>query len=274
MRTVLLRLVFILVSAWGLLYPFLTTPPEHETEITEVDEKPVQPPKVEEKPLHNVKLPDFGEIQDVALKKKAFFDFIKPHVIAENKKILEERATLEIALMMVQFEEPLTKAQKKKITKIFEKYKLVADSNFSQERLKAALKRVDVIPRELALMQAANESAWGTSRFARIGLNFFGQWCYRKGCGMVPQHRGDEAAHEVAAFKSIQEAVGSYFRNINTNRAYLELRELRAQMRAEKRPIDATELARGLHSYSERGSDYIDELSDMIRHNQVYFDEK
>ncbi len=28
------------------------------------------------------------------------------------------------------------------------------------------LKRVDVIPEALVLMQAANESAWGTSRFA------------------------------------------------------------------------------------------------------------
>ena len=43
-------------------------------------------------------------------------------------------------------------------------------------------------------MQAANESAWGTSRFARIGLNFFGQWCYSKGCGMVPKRRNTGAA--------------------------------------------------------------------------------
>ncbi|MFM9673737.1 glucosaminidase domain-containing protein, partial [Streptomyces galilaeus] len=81
------------------------------------------------------------------------------------------------------------------------------------------LRRVDIIPKELALMQAANESAWGTSRFARIGLNFFGQWCYSQGCGMIPNRRNSGAAHEVAAFKSVRDAVSSYFKNINTHAA-------------------------------------------------------
>lgn len=133
---------------------------------------------------------------------------------------------------------------------------------------------MDIIPKELALMQAANESAWGTSRFARIGLNFFGQWCYTKGCGMIPKRRADEAEHEVRAFKSVRAAVKSYFRNINTHEAYRELRRVRAGLRAEKVPIEATALTAGLLSYSERGEDYVSELNDMIRHNRAYFDEE
>jgi Bax protein len=274
MRNNVIRILFIAISVWALMLPFVREVDEAPTEIVVEDQAPSDTPIIEEKPLHNVKLPNFAEIADVGQKKQAFFDFIKPHVIAENKRILEERATIEIALMMLQFEEPLTGTQESKIKRIFSKYKLNDDGELTVERLQAALRRVDIIPRELALMQAANESAWGTSRFARLGLNFFGQWCYRKGCGIVPQQRDEDAGHEVAAYRSVQESVSSYFRNINTHRAYRELRELRAQLRKEKKPIDATELARGLHAYSERGADYIDELSDMIRHNQVYFDEE
>ena len=40
------------------------------------------------------------------------------------------------------------------------------------------LKRVDVIPISLALSQAAVESGWGKSRFAREANNLFGHWTY------------------------------------------------------------------------------------------------
>ncbi|MBE0356585.1 Bax protein [Pseudoalteromonas phenolica O-BC30] len=270
----LLKLVIAVVAIYGLIYPFIQ--PEEVTE--EVVEAPVQEQqpvkKVEvEKPLHDVKLPDFANIKDVRAKKKAFFDFIKPHVVKENQAILQQRASIEIALMMLQFEEELTPTQVKKLDDIFAYYRL-GDADYTVESLQSALIHVDIIPKELALMQAANESAWGTSRFARIGLNFFGQWCYKKGCGLVPKRRADEAAHEVAAFKSVRASVKSYFRNLNTHNAYTELRAKRAQLRAEKKPIDATELTAGLLSYSERGDAYIEELNDMIRHNKAYFNEE
>ena len=66
------------------------------------------------------------------------------------------------------------------------------------------------------------ESAWGTSRFAREGNNLFGQWCYKTGCGIVPKRRGEGQVHEVASFESVDAAVASYLRNINSHRAYAE----------------------------------------------------
>ncbi|WP_440055795.1 glucosaminidase domain-containing protein [Pseudoalteromonas sp. T1lg65] len=267
------KVVVLAVTVIALLYPFMQSEDQTQAE-TKSNKLPAKKlPKIKEKPLHNVDLPDFGAITDVKKKKSMFFDFIKPHVEAENKLILEQRATLEIALMMLQYNESLSLAQLEKISDIFESYNMPT-TDIDEMSLKAALHRVDIIPKELALMQAANESAWGTSRFARIGLNFFGQWCYTKGCGMVPRLRDDEAAHEVKAFKSVRAAVKSYFRNINTHNAYLELRNVRAQLRAQKEPIAATKLTAGLMSYSERGEDYIEELNDMIRHNRAYFNEE
>ncbi|KZN49863.1 glucosaminidase domain-containing protein [Pseudoalteromonas luteoviolacea] len=274
MRSNLIKILLIAVSLYAIIYPFITEPPE-KPEPVEVPEVIVEIPEIElpEQPLHDVQLPDFASIKDIATKKKTFFDFIKPHVEAENKVILQQRASIEIALMMLQFDESLSDVQIERVESIFQLYK-IDQEEITVQSLKLALDRVDIIPKELALMQAANESAWGTSRFARIGLNFFGQWCYRTGCGMIPKRRADEAAHEVAAFKSVRASVTSYFRNINTHDAYRELRTVRAQLRADKKEITATALTPGLMSYSERGQDYIEELNDMIRHNKAYFDEE
>ncbi|MCQ8876916.1 glucosaminidase domain-containing protein [Pseudoalteromonas shioyasakiensis] len=262
----LVRLLVSLFFIWALVYPFIKTSLPTEQESTEqiiVKEK--------EKPLHSVKLPDFNSFTDVKEKKRAFFDFIRPHVEAENKQIRQQRATLEIALMMLQYNEPLNAKQTKQVKTILNSYKL--PNTINTLSITQALRRVDIIPKELALMQAANESAWGTSRFARIGLNFFGQWCYSKGCGMVPKRRTSGAVHEVAAFKSVRDGVASYFKNINTHNAYKELRDIRADLRRQQKPVTATKLSYGLMSYSERGEAYIEELNQMINHNKAYFDE-
>jgi Bax protein len=140
--------------------------------------------------------------------------------------------------------------------------------NENSDMFTLLLRRVDVVPETLVLVQAANESGWGTSRFALEGLNFFGQWCFRRGCGIVPENRPDGMNHEVRIFKSVNASIRSYLRNINTHAAYLELRLLREQRRAEGKDIRALDLTPGLLSYSERGEDYIDELNAMIRVNR------
>jgi Bax protein len=120
------------------------------------------------------------------------------------------------------------------------------------------------------LIQAANETGWGNSRFAREGLNFFGQWCFRKGCGLVPQSRSDGLSHEVAVFKTVEDSVASYMRNLNSNAAYSLFRSIRADMRAENQEPSADKLVYGLVNYSERQEAYIDELLEMLRQNQPY----
>ena len=269
MLKTIFQLLLAAVVIWALTLPFIDADELVSDEQTSSND--IKKQKKKEKPLHNVKLPKFSEFTDVKEKKHAFFNFIKPHVEAENKKILQQRANIEIARMMLEHSEPLSKKQASDIKKILKLYRL--PETLDTLTLTQALRRVDIIPKELALMQAANESAWGTSRFARIGLNFFGQWCYKKGCGMVPRRRNNEAEHEVAAFKSVRAAVTSYFRNINTHNAYKQLRSIREDLRAQQKPIKATKLTLGLMSYSERGEAYIEELNTMINQNRAYFDE-
>jgi Bax protein len=269
MLKTIFKLLLAAIVIWALTLPFIDADELVSDEQTSSND--IKKEKKKEKPLHNVKLPKFSEFTDVKEKKHAFFNFIKPHVEAENKKILQQRANLEIARMMIEHSEPLSKKQAGDIKKILKSYGL--PETLDTITLSQALRRVDIIPKEMALMQAANESAWGTSRFARIGLNFFGQWCYKKGCGMVPRRRNSEAEHEVAAFKSVRAAVSSYFKNINTHNAYKELRTIREDLRAQQKPILATKLTYGLMSYSERGEAYIEELNTMINQNRAYFNE-
>ena len=130
------------------------------------------------------------------------------------------------------------------------------------------MQSVDIIPLEMALVQAANESAWGQSRFARDANNYFGQWCYDKGCGLVPLKRASGATHEVRSFATPNLSVRAYMKNINASRAYAEFRDMRRDLRDQHRTLDAELLAMGLKSYSERGMAYVKVIQTMIRSNR------
>ncbi|WP_057831063.1 glucosaminidase domain-containing protein [Colwellia sp. TT2012] len=226
--------------------------------------------KVIEKPLHKVDLPDFGAIYDITTKKRQFFDFIRPAIEAKNKQLAKDRAKLEYWHEQISLGLGLTDAEQVKLHTLVKAYRINKDASTFQQ-IDDLLMRVDIIPTSLVLVQAANESAWGTSRFARIGLNFFGIWCYRPGCGMVPAGRNAGAQHEVAAFESVDAAVSGYFNNINKHNAYHVFRTIRAELRGQEQPLDAEILATGLLPYSERGADYVLDITDMLRHNQRYF---
>ena len=96
---------------WALAYPFIQSDDVDTDGQTTSESKKI---KKIEKPLHNVKLPKFSEFTDVKEKKHAFFNFIRPHVEAENKTILQQRAKLEIARMMLQNDLSLEKKSKAK----------------------------------------------------------------------------------------------------------------------------------------------------------------
>ncbi|MGB0938460.1 MAG: glucosaminidase domain-containing protein [Colwellia sp.] len=227
-------------------------------------------PKPPEKPLHQVQLPDFANIKDVKAKKMAFFNFIEPAINKHADKILAKRQRVESYLTAVSLETPLTDEELNDIEILSVEYK-VNKALSLLTKLNQLYNKIDIIPTPLILVQAANESAWGTSRFARIGLNYFGIWCYRKGCGMVPNGRTGNERHEVAAFQSVDKAVASYFKNINTHNAYMIFRTIRAELRAQNQPLLPEVLATGLIPYSERGVDYVIDINTMLRQNQAYF---
>jgi Bax protein len=214
-------------------------------------------------------IPDFASINDVQVKKQSFFNFIEPFVDQVNIEIIQQRQRVLAIQAKMQQGEELSASDLRYLSTLAELYELDTDDLTDAEFLTVLLRRVDKIPASLALAQAANESAWGTSRFAQQGNNYFGQWCYSDGCGLVPNRRRAGATHEVRNFDSVKDSVQAYIHNLNTFPSYQMLRRIRQQLRVQNKPVDGASLTDGLESYSSRGHDYIDELQNMIYSNNL-----
>ena len=216
-----------------------------------------------------VVFPDFVSVRDITVKKSQFFDYLEDYILAENQSIAALRAELLPYIEVANTGVPFSQQERDFVFEIAEIYKVDIETLTEQEVANELSLRVDEIPVSLALAQAANESAWGTSRFALEGNNIFGEWCFTPGCGIVPRRRPSGASHEVQRFDSIAESIESYILNINTNRSYRYLRDLRAEMRANGADLDPMLLATGLGRYSQRGDHYVDEVQNIILQNNL-----
>lgn len=189
----------------------------------------------------------------VQKKKELFFRLLGPLVLRANELVQEERTWL-----LEQKGVPMGP----RLQTMYEEYRVDADD------FEEILSRVDSIPVSLVLAQAAEESGWGTSRFAAQGNALFGQWTYGKGIAPL-RRRSEKGAYSIAAFESPLESVMAYMRNINSHPAYRALREVRAKSRQSGVPPSGHELANTLGSYSERGEDYIHSLHTIMRVNNL-----
>lgn len=262
-RALLLALPLLLFAVAGSLY----TPPGKEGEGrpsgSQVTSLPPLPAWA------SMALPDFSRFRDTTEKKAAFFSFLYPRIVLINSRILLQRRYL--ASLSGKY--PL--APEEILWLATQAQKFGIDGKYDgQQLLQQLQRRLDIIPPSLVLAQAANESAWGTSRFATDGNNLFGQWCFTRGCGLVPLERSQNAVHEVRVFSSPYRSVHSYIQNLNTHSAYQLLRTIRQQQRQNGTPLSGLELARGLQSYSSRGVNYVQEIQTIIRHNNLgYYDD-
>lgn len=214
-------------------------------------------------------LPDFTDFADVNEKKDRFFDYLLPMVEHRNAWVQQSREFLAEVRARIDAGEQLSRGDRERVEALAQRYRLELDGEVDPKVVDELLLRADQLPPSLVLAQAAAESAWGTSRFARSANNLFGQWCFSKGCGLVPGRRPEGASHEVQRFETVADAVDSYFRNLNSHDAYETVRLLRARARAEGRELSGPELAEGLLRYSERGAEYIHELRAIIRVNDL-----
>ena len=220
-------------------------------------------------------VPDFASMKDVKQKKRAFFEYIYPLLEVANKEVLVKRKKIKQIQADLIAGDQLTPGELEFLAEVSAEYSLKAKDTASRKNVEKLLRAVDYVPPSLALAQSANESAWGTSRFAKKANNFFGQWCFKKGCGIVPARRDAGSKHEVRKFASTQGSVRGYVRNINTGRAYSSLRTVRAKLRSKNAMLTGHDLAAGLVKYSARGEAYVKEIRSMIRTNKLKnYDEK
>lgn len=212
--------------------------------------------------------PDFSAIDDIGERKQAFFDYFAPIIQQKNKTLLAQRDKLFSITNRYQAGKKLNRRELARLASLREEY-YVAEDLPLDEQLAELEKRINILPVSLALAQAAKESAWGMSRFARQGNNFFGEWCYTEGCGIVPKNRSAGAYHEVRKFSFPAQSVFSYFRNINTHSAYEELRALRSALAESGQPVTGLALVPALSNYSERRERYTKEVRSIIVGNKL-----
>lgn len=196
-------------------------------------------------------------------RKRAFVKLMLPLILRANADIRTERDRL-FELIEACDGDPsrLSPSRRRALENLAERYRA------EPEALETLKRRVDAVPVALALAQAANESAWGTSRFARKGNALFGQWTWNRGDGIAPKDpQRDKGEYAVRAFDNLGESVAAYMRNLNTHDAYLAFRKQRARMRRAGQRLDPLVLAEGLLHYSQRGTAYIAEIRKMIRYN-------
>ncbi len=281
-----MKLCVFALFCWGLYYPFsitselektpLNAPVSDVSSVLVKDATPlikVTTPKPIERPtITSTKsqspVPDFISMP-VKEKKRAFFAYLKPVIEAKNKSILLQREQLRSMQAKQASNLPLSDTDIATIIRLKQQF-YVNESTTAVSALQQLMVKIDIVPVDLVLVQGANESAWGTSRFAKQGFNFFGLWCYKKGCGFVPRQRTKEARHEVARFVSVEAGIDYYFLMLNRHRAYSELRRIRGELRQSNSVMAAEQLLPGLTSYSQRGQAYVDELLSMLRTNRRY----
>ena len=205
--------------------------------------------------------------------KKDFVKTLLPLISYENQNILLERSKLDNIKIYLDNNKTLPKSDLKFLYKISKKYKLKTKDKHKYDLVKELLDLVDIIPNSIVLAQAANESGWGTSRFAREFNALFGEYTYDYSNGVVPLLREEGEKHLVKTFKSVDKSIQSYFNNLNSHYAYEGFREVRKIMREKNNFSNIKLLIDELDSYAA-DTNYIETINSIIDVNKFYqFDE-
>jgi Bax protein len=207
--------------------------------------------------------------QSLNPQQQSFVVFMVPKIDSANQQVFALRQRI-IAIK-----------QKNKLSNLDRRFLIATATSYKVPHFKLddpasmteLLKRVDIVPTSLVLAQAANESGWGASRFAKRADNFFGQHCYTKGCGIVPA--SGDTTFEVQKFHNAQDAINYYLYNLNSNSSYASFRDARAQLRAAGKSLTGPNLVPYLVNYSQLGEGYISMINSMIlAHGFSQYDEK
>tara|TARA_B110001454_G_scaffold151443_1_gene140810 strand:- start:2350 stop:3573 length:1224 start_codon:yes stop_codon:yes gene_type:complete len=211
------------------------------------------------KPIYLTMLPkDLNKLRKPKNKRELFIKIVLPLILDENLKIKEDRKKL-FKILRKNFNTPREKAWLKKS---FKEYKII-DKDLTELK-----ERMDIIPASIAIAQAANESGWGTSRFALEGNALFGQWTWSKK-GIIPKDKDLNKNHKVLQFKVLKASVRAYKNNLNTHNAYREFRESRAKIREEGKHLSGLLLTKYLKKYAQTGELYVKIIEEIIKKNSL-----
>ncbi|WP_457596382.1 glucosaminidase domain-containing protein [Hydrogenimonas sp.] len=205
---------------------------------------------------------EYYTIKDPKAQKEAFVKILYPIILKAEEKIRRERAFVEAFFATLERGEIVTPAEQARLEALAKKYRV--KKLYDKE---AYLMRIDTIPVSLVLAQAAIESNWGKSRFAKEANNLFGEWTWGKR-GIVPKHREPGKTHKIRIFDSLEASVASYMKNLNRHWAYEGFRKARYKARRKGLPFDGYAAAAYLTRYSELREKYTKMVQRKIAQNR------
>ena len=216
-----------------------------------------------------LEVPNFRTLQPEKSRVENFSEFLTPIIEYENLLIARDRNIIYSLFHKAQ----ISSQDSLWLREIAQYYKLHCEE-FSSSELEELYLRVDIIPRDLVLAQAAIESNWGSSAFAQKHNNLFGTRTNSRKHGVVPKKRSEGSSFRVASYRTVNQSIRSYLRNLNTHSAYQDFRLARRQMRQSSVPIDAWQLSEHLTAYSTLGYEYVKIIQRTLRNYQTKFQNK
>ena len=150
----------------------------------------------------NLDFADTFNLENFSSSKQDFIKTLLPLISYENQKILLERKNLYNIQEALVNDKTLTNRDLNYLKKIAKKYKININNKHKIDLVNQLLIFVDIIPNSIVLAQAANESGWGTSRFAKEYNALFGEYTYDFSKGVIPLKREEGKRHLVKAFSS------------------------------------------------------------------------
>jgi uncharacterized FlgJ-related protein len=188
-------------------------------------------------------------------RKKEFIADLFPIIQNANQDIIEKRDILFEITKKIE-RNNLNVLEAAILKKLFNEYKV---KNNDLAELK---KRIDIVPISLAIAQAAIESGWGTSRFAQEGNAYFGQ-------KVIKPSDSENPLIKVRIFENLNDSVKAYLNNLNTHFAYKNFRKSRKELRSFGKTLEGKVLANQLKKYSELGNEYIYNIQEIIKKNNL-----
>ena len=119
-------------------------------------------------------LPDFSSYRQLDQMKAAFIDYLSPIVEYHNAQILGERKRLQQIHRLLETGGPVSYSESKWLKQLAHKYGVEWDEDQPSAVTRELYTRVDIVPVQLAVLQAAKESSGGRSRYAVEINNLFG----------------------------------------------------------------------------------------------------
>lgn len=209
--------------------------------------------------LYVTNLPNNLAKQAVDNKINDFIRLLIPNILLVNKQIEKVRHALWLLNEIPK--EQWSDKQKYWLNQLAKNYNLGSE----QISIHTLLQYIDIIPVSMALAQGIDESGWGSSYFAIKGNALYGEHLPAHAKHYLTTPNGKI---KVAAFNSLYQGTAAYIHNLNTGRAYQQLRELRSQLRTSHQ-LTGYNLVAALEHYSIRGEHYVNNLRALIHNHQL-----